>query len=347
VRSVVEVSTTESKVGGYIEIKGSTFEDATEGITFTSLTIGGVSIPVTATSSNGYTVYSSSKIGVWLPQGVKTGDIVVTTSRGTDNWGRTFTILPPGQVSWVGATPGDEEIGLRWVNPTQDEAGTLDSALYGTMLLRSQTSMALNSFIPINEYTGYTVDTETNPGSGIYVVYDGTAVSSLTDDGLTNGVTYYYRAITHDLAGHYNSTTANATACATPVDTSTVSAPQIDDVYGWLTGSVTTREVRVGAKIAISGSYLGTGTAEVTVNGVAATYVETQSEYYLKVIVPETVAGTATVKVRNTTTGLYDEATITILPPAAVNYFGLAATGSGWISYSLSDNCGYTESSYI
>jgi hypothetical protein len=85
---------------------------------------------------------------------------------------------PPANVSDFSAEPGDKQIKLSWKNPS-------DADFEGVRIVRS------TNFYP------------ENPQGGI-LVYDGNGESFL-DEGLENGVRYYYTAFTYDRAKNYSS----------------------------------------------------------------------------------------------------------------------------------------------
>jgi hypothetical protein len=85
---------------------------------------------------------------------------------------------PPANVSNFLAEPGDKQIKLSWQNPS-------DADFKGVRIVRS------TDFYP------------ENPQSGI-LVYDGPGENFL-DEGLQNGVRYYYTAFTYDRAKNYSS----------------------------------------------------------------------------------------------------------------------------------------------
>ncbi|MDO8588701.1 MAG: glycoside hydrolase family 9 protein [Armatimonadota bacterium] len=100
---------------------------------------------------------------------------------------------PPGPVTGFTATTGDLQVSLSWTNPG-------DSSFAGTMI-RYKT-------------TGY----PTSPTDGTLVV-DKLAAPASSDSwihtNLTNGVTHYYRAFSHNSAANYNA--SSVTASAVPV----------------------------------------------------------------------------------------------------------------------------------
>ncbi len=84
---------------------------------------------------------------------------------------------PPANVSSFTATPGDSQISLSWTNPGGD--------FTGVRILRKTGS--------------YPADY--NDGT---MIYDSNG-TSYVDTGLTNGITYYYRAFSHDAVLNYSS----------------------------------------------------------------------------------------------------------------------------------------------
>lgn len=121
----------------------------------------------------------------------------------------TFTInidqTPPGNVTNFTATPGSAQVSLSWTNPGDgDFAGTL---------IRFKT-------------TGY--PTSASDGTQIY----NSNGTSYNHTGLTNGVTYYYKAFAYDTLSNYASgAQASATPGGGPV---TISNSAFDsDANGW------------------------------------------------------------------------------------------------------------------
>ncbi len=96
---------------------------------------------------------------------------------------------PPADVTSFTATPGDQEIGLTWTNPTD-----LDFA--GVKILRKEV----------------TAPTSITDGT---LVYDGAGTGFTDSTGLTNGITYYYKAFAYDGVPNYSSGVATN---ETPLD---------------------------------------------------------------------------------------------------------------------------------
>ena len=113
-------------------------------------------------------------------------DGVPNYSSGTTASAAPADVTPPDNVTGFTATPGDTQVSLSWTNPGGDFTGT--KILFKT--------------------TGY----PTGPTDGTSI-YDA-AGTSTTHTGLTNGVTYYYKAFAHDEVPNYAS---GAQASATPV----------------------------------------------------------------------------------------------------------------------------------
>lgn len=120
---------------------------------------------------------------------VSAADAAGNSATSTD---QTFVTLadttPPSNASSFTATPGDHQIQLTWINPT-------DSDFAGVAIRRS--------------LTGY----PTGPTQGT-AVYSGTGTATV-DSGLTPGVPHYYAAFAHDASGNYAS---GAVASAIPYD---------------------------------------------------------------------------------------------------------------------------------
>jgi hypothetical protein len=115
---------------------------------------------------------------------------------------------PPGPARSFGAAPGDRQVGLSWTNPS-------DSYFAGTMI-RFKT-------------TGY----PTGIADGALVT-NRIAVPGMSDGyvhtNLTNGVTYYYRAFSHNDVSDYN-TSDSVGVSATPAYDA-VWMSQTFDAYG-------------------------------------------------------------------------------------------------------------------
>ncbi|MDO8587803.1 MAG: carbohydrate-binding protein [Armatimonadota bacterium] len=109
-------------------------------------------------------------------------DNITVTGTGSDT-------TPPGNVTGFSATPGNHQNSLSWTNPT-------DPDLTGVKI--------------VFKTTGY----PTGPTDGTQC-YDAMGTST-THTGLTNGVTYYYKAYAHDAGPNYAS---GAQASGTPAGT--------------------------------------------------------------------------------------------------------------------------------
>lgn len=142
---------------------------------------------------------------------------------------------PPGDVQNFTAVPGNSQVTLSWINPS-------DSDFKGVMI-RYRT----DGVFPANK------------SDGILAVDDQTGLAGASDSfihsGLNNGTTYSYSAFTYDTSQNYSST---AHAQATPANISITSlSPGRGDV---------------GAAVSIGGIGFGSsqGTSTVTFNGVKA-----------------------------------------------------------------------------
>jgi len=100
---------------------------------------------------------------------------------------------PPGPVTNFTATPNDGQLTLSWTNP-------VDADFTKTMIRFKTTGY------PSSQTDGtLVVDKSNNPGTS----------DSYAHTGLTNGVTYYYAALAHDVVPNYS---AGATVSAAPLD---------------------------------------------------------------------------------------------------------------------------------
>ena len=132
---------------------------------------------------------------------VKSTDSANNTAQSSD---QTFTTLtpapadttPPSEVTNFTATAGDSQISLSWTNPISD----VD--FVGVKIVRKT--------------GGY--PTSVTDGTLIYTVFIDTGIaSSFTDIGLTNGITYYYKAFTYDRRLNYSSGAGAAAIPTAPV----------------------------------------------------------------------------------------------------------------------------------
>lgn len=95
--------------------------------------------------------------------------------------------LPPAPVTSFTATAGNRQVALSWANPSDAD--------FSATMIRFRTDS-----YPTSAFDGSLLaDRLAAPGSS----------DSIIHTGLTNGVTYYYSAFTHDIAPHYSSA-ANA-----------------------------------------------------------------------------------------------------------------------------------------
>lgn len=102
----------------------------------------------------------------------------------SDSGGTSTDTTPPGVVTGLTATAGDEEVSLSWDNPT-------DTDFAGVTLRRTSTGVLAG------------------PEDGTEV-YDGSG-SSCEDTGLNNGSAYTYAAFAYDEAGNFSEAGTAAT----------------------------------------------------------------------------------------------------------------------------------------
>jgi photosystem II stability/assembly factor-like uncharacterized protein len=114
--------------------------------------------------------------------------------------GATVDATPPGSVTGMTATPGNQQIVLSWTNPT-------DSDFVGVKIVRKTTG-----------YPG-------NPDDGI-LRYEGN-MHTFTDTGVDNSATYFYAAFAYDRVHWYSTAGAGARITSTPFG----QAPNV--VAGW------------------------------------------------------------------------------------------------------------------
>ncbi|MDO8682109.1 MAG: DUF4038 domain-containing protein [Armatimonadota bacterium] len=113
-----------------------------------------------------------------------------------DKWGDAVFLdtTPPAPITNFAATPGDQQITLSWTNPN-------DPAFAGVMIRHKTTGY------PTSATDGeFVLNRLEAPGAN----------SSFTHIGLTNGVTYYYRAFSFDSASNYNTSTS-VTVSSSPI----------------------------------------------------------------------------------------------------------------------------------
>ncbi|OGZ35096.1 MAG: hypothetical protein A2174_00420 [Candidatus Portnoybacteria bacterium RBG_13_41_18] len=151
-----------------------------------TLTIKGKTdvIPASDNFNFDFTAGSTIESNVILNDGMGT-DIL----SGVYNGRFTFDGTPPANISGFTATPGDKQITLGWINPTNPDFAAVK-------ILRKTGS--------------YPVDI--NDGVSIF---DSNGTSYI-DTGLTNGITYYYKAFSRDAVGNYSS---GAQVSAAPINT--------------------------------------------------------------------------------------------------------------------------------
>jgi hypothetical protein len=156
----------------------------------------GCTVSFGGNSASPVTFVSDSQVACDSPAAASPGpvDVAVTNPGGLSHSLATGFIyddnVPPANVSSFSASPGNLEIDLSWVNPS-------DTDFSGVLIRRSTTG------------------TPTLPTDGA-LVYDG-ANLNYTDIGLTEGVTYYYRAFAHDgVPNHASGVDASAIIDVTP-----------------------------------------------------------------------------------------------------------------------------------
>ncbi|MFA6096279.1 MAG: cohesin domain-containing protein [Candidatus Paceibacterota bacterium] len=140
------------------------------------------SAPSTDNFSFDFTAGSTNESNIILNDGLGT-DII----SGVDNGRYALDGTPPMNVSSFTATAGNSQVSLNWTNPGADFSGV-------TILRKTGSYPA-------------------SPTDGT-VVYDNIG-TSYNNTGLTNGVTYYYKAFSHDALLNYAS---GSQASATPSD---------------------------------------------------------------------------------------------------------------------------------
>ncbi|MBN1584822.1 fibronectin type III domain-containing protein [Candidatus Uhrbacteria bacterium] len=134
------------------------------------------------------------------------------TCDGVPNWssGVTASAMPvappdtdaPGTPTGLAASPGNSAVQLSWTNPSEPDWA-------GTRIVR--------------KVGGY----PNGPSDGT-IVFDGRGDSRL-DQGLTNGITYYYSAYSYDTSLNWSSP---ATALAVPQEGAVIQPPQCTDTDG-------------------------------------------------------------------------------------------------------------------
>lgn len=228
-----------------------------------------------------------------------------------------ITIIPPDPVyDFRNHAEGNEQIRLK---------------------VRDNDSAGVQSTVVVYSTTDY----PTSPAeAGVTEVHNDTPTGEsyyITITGLTNEQIYYFSAFAYDGENY----SERSTAAGTP--SVTASAPVIDYVEAWYgeAGDVTD-EARVGANVGIGGERLGSGTYEVYFNGELAAYApgETQSEYYLLVVVPVmlTEENVEITVVNPTNSETSNAETIDIIPPAPVYDFRVNHEGNGSIRLATLDN---------
>lgn len=170
---------------------------------------GGTPIPVTNTAAN-YKVLVTYKTRVaGAPAGLTTTTAnvtAVTTNNffaGTDTADTTLTLSNVHAPStWGTCTPGEAQNVLNWTYGTPGQ-----TALIIRYTANSDTTKPVDG-------TNYGIGIAF--GSGGTVVYNGTA-STYTNNGLTNGTTYYYKIFEYDANRNYYNASDVWTPALTPV----------------------------------------------------------------------------------------------------------------------------------
>ncbi len=120
-----------------------------------------------------------------------------------------FTItprIPSDSISNFSATPGDQQVMLKWVIPTNGTITDTGGIIIGALIIRSVGR--LSDWTPDNG-TYYGVGSMTETGTTVIYVGSGT---TYTDTGLTNGNTYYYGAFAYDSGPNYSIGTYTSTS---------------------------------------------------------------------------------------------------------------------------------------
>ena len=205
-------------------------------------------------------------------------------------------ITPPGEVSSFSVTPGNGQITLSWVNPTDDD-------FTGTMI-RYRTDT-----YPTNFSDGILVCNKTaSPGSS----------DSFIHTGLQNGTTYYYSAFTYDEVPNYSEgvhISATPTEPSPPPDTTnptvTITQPTSADTYSTQNSSITlggTASDNVGVtSITWENNRGGNGTASGTDNWSIPNISLQEGENVITVTAHDEAGNTAT-----------DSITVTYTNPLAI-----------------------------
>lgn len=205
-------------------------------------------------------------------------------------------ITPPGEVSSFSVTPGNGQITLSWVNPTDDD-------FTGTMI-RYRTDT-----YPTNFSDGILVCNKTaSPGCS----------DSFIHTGLQNGTTYYYSAFTYDEVPNYSEgvhISATPTEPSPPPDTTnptvTITQPTSADTYSTQNSSITlggTASDNVGVtSITWENNRGGNGTASGTDNWSIPNISLQEGENVITVTAHDEAGNTAT-----------DSITVTYTNPLAI-----------------------------
>lgn len=172
-------------------------------VTFSTCTSNG-GIPVT-TSATTYKVRITPKTHALMPSPstgtsyATTGTVTNFTSTNashvlTDTSSATLTVdnLSPGGTAGVGVLPGDTELTVSWTNPTDGDFSNV-VVLRDTATILASSTPAEGSSPAVSSSCG---------GTACQVRYISSG-TSLTDTGLTNGATYYYRIFAKDTRGNY------------------------------------------------------------------------------------------------------------------------------------------------
>ncbi|CAD7770946.1 hypothetical protein BLFGPEAP_00476 [Candidatus Methanoperedenaceae archaeon GB50] len=230
-------------------------------------------------------------------------------------------ITPPGEVSSFSVTPGNGQITLSWVNPTDDD-------FTGTMI-RYRTDT-----YPTNFSDGILVCNKTaSPGSS----------DSFIHTGLQNGTTYYYSAFTYDDEEVPNYSegvhiSATPTEPSPPPDTTnptvTITQPTSADTYSTQNSSITlggTASDNVGVtSITWENNRGGNGTASGTDNWSIPNISLQEGENVITVTAHDEAGNTATDSITVTYTNPLAITTESPLPDAMEGeeyYIQLKATG--------------------
>ena len=143
-------------------------------------------------SSNDSYVHTNLTNGVLYYYSAFAHDGVPNYATKADTSATPVDITPPAQVSGLTATAADQQVTLTWTSPS-------DVDFTGAMIRYKTTGYPTS----VSDGT-LLVDKAGLPSSG----------DNYTQTGLTNGLTYYYRAFAHDAVPNYN--TSSLTVSCTP-----------------------------------------------------------------------------------------------------------------------------------